>query len=53
MKASRRVFLGAAGWTAGITALHAKLNINWSALRNGLRSLDQIETLTVGGLPVT
>ena len=53
MKASRRVFLGAAAWTAGISALHAKLNIDWSALRNGLRSLDRLETLTVGGLPVT
>ena len=53
MKPSRRIFLGAAAWTAGISALHAKLNVNWTALRNGFRSLDSIETLSVGGLPVT
>lgn len=41
------------GWTAGISAAHGYLNVNWSALRNGMRSLDTIETLTVGGLPVT
>jgi NitT/TauT family transport system substrate-binding protein len=53
MKASRRIFLGAAAWTVGISALHARLNVNWNALRNGLRSLDRLETLIVGGLPVT
>lgn len=53
MKPSRRVFLGAAAWTVGISGLHAKLNVNWTALRNGLRSLDRLQTLVVGGLPVT
>jgi NitT/TauT family transport system substrate-binding protein len=53
MNHSRRVFLGAAAWTAGITALHSTLNVNWNALRNSLRSFDRIETLLVGGLPVT
>jgi hypothetical protein len=53
MNHSRRIFLAAAAWTAGISALHAKLNVNWTALRNGLRSLDRLETLVVGGLPVT
>ena len=53
MNHARRIFLGAAAWTVGISALHAKLNVNWNALRNGLRSLDQLETLVVGGLPVT
>lgn len=53
MNYSRRVFLGLAGWTAGVSALHAYLNINWNALRNGLRSLDHLDTLVVGGLPVT
>jgi NitT/TauT family transport system substrate-binding protein len=47
------MFLGAAAWTAGITALHSTLNINWNALRNDLLALDRLETLTVGGLPVT
>ena len=53
MNYSRRIFLGAAAWTAGISALHARLNVNWTALRNGLRPLDRLETLVVGGLPVT
>jgi NitT/TauT family transport system substrate-binding protein len=53
MNASRRVFLGIAGWTAGISALHGYLNVNWNALRNELRTPDLIQTLVVGGLPVT
>jgi NitT/TauT family transport system substrate-binding protein len=53
MNDSRRIFLGTAAWTLGISALHASLNVNWNALRNGLRSLDRLETLVVGGLPVT
>jgi NitT/TauT family transport system substrate-binding protein len=53
VNASRRVFLGVAGWTVGISALHGWLNINWNALRNSLRSRDQLQTLTVAGLPVT
>jgi NitT/TauT family transport system substrate-binding protein len=53
MTHSRRVFLGAAAWTAAISALHFKLNIDWDALRNSFRSFDRLETLAVGGLPVT
>jgi NitT/TauT family transport system substrate-binding protein len=53
MNHSRRVFLGAAAWTVGISALHSRLNVNWNALRNSLRSFDRLETLLVGGLPVT
>ena len=53
MNTGRRVFLGAVGWTAGISALHGRLNVNWSELRNGFRSRDRLETLEVGGLPVT
>ncbi len=49
----RRVFLGLAGWTVGITALHGWLNVDWNVLRNRLRSRDRIQTLVVGGLPVT
>jgi NitT/TauT family transport system substrate-binding protein len=40
-------------WTAGISALHGYLNVNWTALRNSLRSRDRLQTLTVAGLPVT
>jgi NitT/TauT family transport system substrate-binding protein len=50
---TRRAILGVTAWTAGVSALHAWLNVNWTALRNGLRSRDQIQTLVVGGLPVT
>jgi len=53
MNAGRRVFLGVAGWTAGISALHGYLNVNWTALRDGMRSRDRRQTLIVGGLPVT
>ena len=53
MNTSRRVLLGAGAWTVGISALHGWLNVNWSALRNSLRSRDQLQTLTVGGLAVT
>ena len=53
MNTSRRVLLGAGAWTVGISSLHGWLNVNWSALRNSLRSRDQLQTLTVGGLAVT
>ena len=53
MNTSRRVFLGVAAWTAGISALHGWLNINWNALRNSVRSRDRLQTLVVAGLPVT
>jgi len=53
MNDSRRVFLGVAAWTVGISALHGWLNVNWTALRNSLRSRDRLQTLVVAGLPVT
>jgi NitT/TauT family transport system substrate-binding protein len=53
MTTSRRVFLGVTAWTAGVSALHAWLNVNWTALRNSYRSRDRIQTLIVAGLPVT
>src|SRR5215510_5518552 len=53
MTTTRRVFLGVTAWTAGISALHGWLNVNWTALRNRFRSRDRLQTLTVGGLPVT
>ena len=53
MNVGRRVFLGAAGWIGGISALHMWLNVNFTALRNGLRSRDRLQTLVVAGLPVT
>src|SRR6267142_5276455 len=53
MNTSRRVFLGVTGWIGGISALHMWLNVNWAALRDSLRSRDRLQTLQVGGLPVT
>lgn len=53
MNTTRRVFLGVTAWTGGITALHGYLNVNWTALRNSFRSMDQLQTLEVAGLPVT
>jgi NitT/TauT family transport system substrate-binding protein len=53
MNTSRRIFLGVGAWTAGISALHGWLNVNWSSLRNSLRSRDRLQTLVVAGLPVT
>src|SRR5262245_24250106 len=53
MKTSRRVFLGVTAWTAAIGGLHAWLNVDWKALRSGGVSPDRLETLIVGGLPVT
>jgi NitT/TauT family transport system substrate-binding protein len=53
MNTTRRAFLGVAGWTTGITALHGWLNVNWTEFSNSLRSRDQIKTLIVAGLPVT
>ena len=53
MNTGRRVFLGAAGGVAAITALHGWLNVNWTSLRNSFRSRAQLQTLEVGGLPVT
>ena len=53
MNDSRRVFLGVTAWAVGISALHGYLNVNWTALRNSLRSRDRLQTLVVGGLPVT
>ena len=53
MNDTRRVFLGVTAWTAGITALHMRLNVDWNALRNSFRSLARLQTLEVAGLPVT
>lgn len=53
MNTSRRIFLGVGAWTVGISTLHGWLNVNWTALRNSFRSRDRLQTLIVGGLPVT
>jgi NitT/TauT family transport system substrate-binding protein len=53
MDTSRRVMLGAGAWTLGISALHGYLNVNWNEMRDSLRSGADLQTLLVGGLPVT
>ncbi len=53
MTTGRRAFLGLTGWTAGISGLHALLNVNFSGLRDSMRSRDRLQTLVVAGLPVT
>jgi NitT/TauT family transport system substrate-binding protein len=53
MNVTRRALLGVTGWTAGVTALHGWLNVDWNSLRNGFRSRAELKTLEVGGLPVT
>ncbi len=53
MTTTRRAFLGLGAWTAGISALHGWLNVNFTALRDSLHSRAQLETLVVAGLPVT
>src|SRR5271170_5886825 len=53
MTTSRRAFLGVTAWMAGISGLHGYLNVNWTELRNSLRSRDRLQTLVVAGLPVT
>ena len=53
MNTSRRIFLGVGAWTAAITAAHGWLNVDWGRLRNSFRSRAQLQTLVVGGLPVT
>ena len=53
MNSTRRAVLGVAAWTAGISGLHGWLNVNWTMLRNSLRSRDRLQTLVVAGLPVT
>jgi NitT/TauT family transport system substrate-binding protein len=53
MNTGRRIFLGVGAWTATISVLHGWLNVDWHALRNSFRSRAELQTLTVGGLPVT
>src|SRR5215813_2832941 len=53
MNTTRRIFLGGGAWIDRKSGLHGWLNVNWTALRNSFRSRDQLQTLTVAGLPVT
>ena len=53
VNATRRAFFGVTAWTAGISALHGYLNVDWTEFRNSLRSRDKLQTLLVAGLPVT
>jgi NitT/TauT family transport system substrate-binding protein len=52
MSIKTKVVLGALGWLALITGLHAYLNVNWAAVLNDYRPV-QKRKITVAYLPVT
>jgi NitT/TauT family transport system substrate-binding protein len=52
MSIKTKVVLGAFGWLALITGLHAYLNVNWAAVLNDYRPV-QKRKITVAYLPVT
>jgi NitT/TauT family transport system substrate-binding protein len=52
MSIKQRVVIFGATWLVVITALHLSLNVNWVAMLNDFRPLDQ-RRITVGYLPVT
>jgi NitT/TauT family transport system substrate-binding protein len=52
MSIRTKVVLGALGWLAVITGLHAYLNVNWAAVLNDYRPVER-RKITVAYLPVT
>src|SRR5580704_16440003 len=52
MSLRAKIVLGIFGWLLLITGLHAWLNVNWAAVLNDYRPLDQ-RKITVAYLPVT
>jgi hypothetical protein len=48
----KRILLALAAWTAGITALHLSLNVNWPVLLND-RLPEAQRRLNVAYIPVT
>jgi NitT/TauT family transport system substrate-binding protein len=52
MNLKGKIALGIFGWLVLITGLHAYLNVNWAAVLNDYRPLDQ-RKITVAYLPVT
>src|ERR1700735_335445 len=52
MSLKGKIALGVFGWLLLITGLHAWLNVNWAAVLNDYRPLDQ-RKITVAYLPVT
>ncbi|MGH9784491.1 MAG: ABC transporter substrate-binding protein [Terriglobia bacterium] len=52
MRISRRILLGAVLWTGAISALHFRLNVDWSALVNDYLS-ENLRKLNVAYIPVT
>jgi NitT/TauT family transport system substrate-binding protein len=52
MSTRTKVVLGAVGWLVVITALHAYLNVNWTAVLNDYRAPDK-RKITVAYIPVT
>ena len=52
MTDSRKILLGAFAWTALVSGLHARLNVDWAALLND-RLPDGERKLNVAYIPVT
>jgi NitT/TauT family transport system substrate-binding protein len=52
MSTARKVFLGVMAWAGVVTALHAWLNVDWSALLNE-RLPEARRKLNVAYIPVT
>ncbi len=52
MNESRRIVLGTLGWLAGISGLHAWLNVDWAAILNDMKPEGQ-RKLHVAYIPVT
>ena len=52
MSLKNKIAMGVFAWLVLITALHAWLNVNWVAVLNDYRPLDQ-RKITVAYLPVT
>ena len=52
MQLKSKIMLGAVGWLALISGLHAALNVNWAAILNDYRPAQE-RKITVAYLPVT
>jgi hypothetical protein len=52
MNERRRIMLGVVAWTAAVSALHAKLNVNWSSIINEYLPPEQ-RKINVAYIPVT
>lgn len=52
MNERRRIILGLAAWTAAVSGLHGRLNVNWSSVLNEHLPAER-RKLNVAYIPVT